>query len=91
MKQAEIFQTVATNFSEKDAKNTSKPIINSATQTRVTNTHVKRRMHKQKSNKESPTARELTKTTPAVKDIFVVSPNKNKQCPYIISQEDDDQ
>ena len=79
MQLVEIFQTVATNFSKKEAEIPSKPIINSTTQTRVAHTHVKKRMQKQKSNNESPTARELTKTMPAVEDIFVVSPNKNRK------------
>ena len=87
----DIFQTMASKISKKEAKKPSKPFTNSATQTRVANTQVEYRMQQQKSNNKSPTARELTKTMPAIKDMFVASTDENKQRPYIISQEDADQ
>ena len=84
------FQTVATNCSKKDAEKPSQAINNSTTQTRVANANTEKWIQKQKSINESQTAEELTKTMPAIKEKVVVSPNKNKQRPNIISQEEDD-
>ena len=56
----------------------------------MTSTPVENKALKPRNNKESITARALTKHMPAFKEMFVLLPNKNKPYPNIVSQEDKD-
>ena len=87
---AEVLQSVATNFSKKEAEKTSQLLSNATTQKKVANTNTTQGMQKQQSNREAQTTRELTNMRPASKDKVVMSPKNTNQCPHIISQEEED-